>query len=222
MSKDPVSRTKDVRAAVDAELGFDPLVDAADITVRNIAGDVNLTGTVPSYPQYLEAAAAARRVAGVTGVHNNLMVVLPERDYRDDVKLATAANNALAANVTVPDSVEATAEDGNVTLTGTVSYGTERAAAETAVSGLIGVRNVRNDIDISYVIDPVDVDLHVQQALERSALVPDGSDVTADTNDGIVTLTGHVRTWAEHDAVVGAAMMAIGVIDVRDNLEVTG
>jgi osmotically-inducible protein OsmY len=103
-----------------------------------------------------------------------------------------------------------------------VSYGTERAAAETAVSGLIGVRNVRNDIDISYVADPVDVDLHVQQALERSALVPDGSDVTADTKDGIITLTGHVRTWAEHDAVVGAAMMGIGVIDVRDNLEVTG
>ncbi len=50
MSKDPVSKTKDVRAAVDAELGFDPLVDAADITVRNIAGDVTLTGTVPSYP----------------------------------------------------------------------------------------------------------------------------------------------------------------------------
>jgi osmotically-inducible protein OsmY len=66
MSKDPVSKTKDVRAAVDAELGFDPLVDSADITVRNIAGDVTLTGTVPSYPQYLEAAAAARRVAGVT------------------------------------------------------------------------------------------------------------------------------------------------------------
>ena len=76
MGKDPVSKTKDVRAAVDAELGFDPLVDAADITVRNIAGDATLTGTVPSYPQYLEAAAAARRVAGVTGVHNNLMVVL--------------------------------------------------------------------------------------------------------------------------------------------------
>jgi osmotically-inducible protein OsmY len=44
--------------------------------------------------------------------------------------------------------------------------------------------------------------LHVQQALDRAALVPDGSDVTADTKDGIITLTGHVRTWAEHDAVV--------------------
>ena len=217
-----VGKTKDVRAAVEAELGFDPLVDSADITVVNIGGNVNLTGTVPSYPQYLEAAAAARRVDGVATVDNNLEVALPDGDFRDDAKLTTAANNALAANVTVPDGAEATAQDGNIILTGTVSYAAERAAAETAVSGLVGVRNVRNDIDISYTLDPVDVDLHVQQALDRSALVPDGSDVTAETKDGIITLTGHVRTWAEHDAVVGAAMMAVGVIDVRDNLEVTG
>jgi osmotically-inducible protein OsmY len=222
MSKDPVSKTKDVRAAVEAELSFDPRVDSADIKVVNIGGNVNLTGTVPSYPQYLEAAAAARRVAGVKTVDNNLEVVLPDSDRRDDVKLATAANNALAANVTVPDSVEATAEDGNITLTGAVSYGTERAAAEAAVAGLAGVRNVSNDIEISYVLDPVEVDLHVQQALDRAALVPDDSDVTAGTKDGIITLTGHVRTWAEHDAVVVAALMARGVIDIRDELQVTG
>jgi len=222
MRKDPVGKTKDVRAAVDKELGFDPMVDAAHVTVRNIGGDVTLTGTVPSYPQYVAAAAAARRVAGVTGVHNNLEVALPDGDFRDDVKLATAANNALAGNVTVPDTVEAIAEDGNITLTGTVAYGTERAAAEAAVAGLTGVRNVFDEIEISYAIDPVDVDLHVQQALERSALVPDGSDVTAQTKDGIITLTGHVRTWAEHDAVAGAAWMAQGVIDVRDELQITG
>ena len=188
----------------------------------NLGGDVTLAGTVPSYPQYLEAATAARRVDGVTMVHNNLMVRLPDSDYRDDVQLITAANNALAANVTVPDGVEAIAFDGDITLTGTVSYLTERAAAEAAVAGLTGVRKVRNDIDISYVIDPVDVDLHVQQALDRSAMVPDDSDVTSDTKDGIITLTGHVRTWAEHDAVVGAALMARGVIDIRDELQVTG
>jgi hypothetical protein len=114
-------------------------------------------------------------------VHNQLEVVLPEGDYRDDVKLATAANNALAQHVTVPDSVEAAAEDGDITLTGTVAYGTQRAAAEAAVASVTGVRNVINDIEISYLIDPVDVDLHVQEALDRSAAVPDGSDVNADT-----------------------------------------
>ena len=93
---------------------------------------------------------------------------------------------------------------------------------ELGFDPMVGVRNVIDDIEISYAIDPVDVDLHVQEALERSALVPDGSDVAAQTKDGIITLTGHVRTWAEHDAVVGAAWMAYGVVDVRDELEVTG
>jgi osmotically-inducible protein OsmY len=148
--------------------------------------------------------------------------VLPESSYRDDVKLGTAANNALTQNVTVPDNVEATAYGGDITLTGTVAYGTQRAAAETAVATLTGVRNVIDDIEISYYADPVDVDLHVQEALERSALVPDDSDVKSETKDGIITLTGHVHTWAEHDAVLGAAWMAAGVIDVRDDLQVTG
>jgi osmotically-inducible protein OsmY len=68
---------KDIREAVDAELKFDPFVNDADIHVVNINGDVALNGTVPSYPQYLEAAAAAQRVAGVKNVHNHLEVVLP-------------------------------------------------------------------------------------------------------------------------------------------------
>jgi osmotically-inducible protein OsmY len=217
-----MSRTKDIREAVESELSFDPQVDTADIAVRNLNGEVALNGTVPSYPQYLAAAAAAQRVGGVTSVLNHLQVVLPPDDYRDDSMLTTAANNALALNVTVPDGVEATANEGNLTLTGTVSYGSERAAAERAVAGLVGVRNVRDDIEIAYDADPVDIDLHVQEALDRSALVPDDSDVEVDTSGNVVKLTGRVRTWAEHDAVVGAAWMATGVLDVRDDLSITG
>jgi osmotically-inducible protein OsmY len=217
-----MSRTKDIREAVESELSFDPQVDTADIAVRNLNGEVALNGTVPSYPQYLAAAAAAQRVGGVTSVLNHLQVVLPPDDYRDDSMLTTAANNALALNVTVPDGVEATAKEGNLTLTGTVSYGSERTAAERAVAGLVGVRNVRDDIEIAYDADPVDIDLHVQEALDRSALVPDDSDVEVDTSGNVVKLTGRVRTWAEHDAVVGAAWMATGVLDVRDDLSITG
>ena len=222
MSKDPVSTTKDVRAAVDAELGFDPLVDAADITVRNIAGDVTLTGTVPSYPQYQEAAAAAQRVAGVKHVHNHLSVELPAGDYRDDVQLATAANNALTWDVTVPSGIEAAARDGNLTLAGTVSFGSQRTAAELAVSGLIGVRNVKNEIMIDFGADPGDVTVLVQDALDRNALMLDDSDVLVDTAGNTVTLTGRVRTWAEHDAVIDATWMASGVYDVVDDLVITG
>ena len=213
---------KDVRHAVEAELEFDPLVDDADIHVTNINGDVALNGTVPSYPQYLEAAAAAQRVAGVKNVHNHLQVVLPDADYRDDAMLTTVANNALTLNVTVPAGVEATALDGNLTLTGAVQYGRQRKAAELAVAGLAGVRNVKDDIDISYDADPVDVTFLVQDALNRNALVDDDSDVSVDASGNTVTLRGHVRTWAERDAAVSAAWMAGGVMQVRDDLDITG
>jgi len=217
-----MGKNKDIREAVEAELNFDPLVDAADVTVRNMNGDVALNGTVPSYPQYLEAAAAAQRVDGVKNVHNHLEVVLPLGDDRDDAMLTTAANNALALNVAVPDGIEATARDGNLMLTGTAKFGAQRTAAELAVGGLTGVRNVRDDIEIEQDADPIDVNLLVQDALDRWALISDDSDVTVDTKGNTVTLTGHVRNWAEHDAVIDAAWMASGVNDVNDVLTVTG
>src|SRR6202012_5562566 len=116
----------------------------------------------------------------------------------------------LMLNVTVPVGVEATAHNGNVKLTGTVSYGTERTAAELTVGALTGVPNVNDDIEISNDAETVDVALNVQDALDRYALVPDDSDVAVDTSGNTVTLTGHVRTWAEHDAVINAAWMANG------------
>ena len=144
-----MGKTKDIREAVEAELSFDPLVDESNIAVKNMNGEVALNGTAPDYPQYLEAAAAAQRVAGVTNVHNHLEVSLPPGDYRDDAMLTSTGNNALTLNITVPDGVEATASDGNLTLTGLVMYGRQREAAELAVAGLIGVRNIKDDIEIA-------------------------------------------------------------------------
>jgi len=217
-----VKATKDIREAVQKELEYDPLVDAAGITVKNMNGDVALNGTVPSYPQYLQAAAAAKRVQGVTRVHNHLMVLLPAACYRDDVVLTTAANNALALAVTVPGNVEASAGDGDVWLTGMVSNRFERDAAERAVGALTGVRNITDDIEIFSDVEQADVTLLVQDALDRYALIADDSDVTVNASDGTVMLTGHVRTWAEHDAAIDAAWMGFGVRNVRNDLVVTG
>src|ERR1700730_1000361 len=75
---DEMGTTKDMRAAGQAELTFEPRVDATDITVRNMNGEVALNGTVPSYPQYLEAAAAAQRVGGVKNVHNHLEKIIKQ------------------------------------------------------------------------------------------------------------------------------------------------
>ena len=218
-----MGKTKDIRASVEDELVFDPLVDSSDIRVENVGGDVALHGSVRSYPQHLEAAAATRRVAGVSSVHNHLEVALPPGDIRDDPMLTTAANNALGLNLTVPDTVEAEARNGNVTLTGTVRYGYQRAAAEATVATLTGVRNVGDHIEICWdaYANPADVTVAVQDALDRNALIPDDSDVVVDTDGNSVTLTGHVRTWAEHDAVLDAAWMTPAVYHVYDELVIT-
>ena len=137
---------RDVRAAVSEELRVDPLIDTDDIEVRVFDGDVSLNGTVPSQAQRSEAAAAARRVAGDTAVHNLLDVALSSEDWGDDAALAQLVNQALAADPAVPDGIRASALDGNVVLTGMVSSSAQRIAAEDAAAGCGGVLSVINTI----------------------------------------------------------------------------
>ena len=221
-TRDPVKRTKDIRDAVEKELDFDPLVDATGITVKNLNGEVALNGAVTSYPQYAQAAAATKRVQGVTRVRNHLIVNLPFADYRDDAMLTTAANNALAMTITVPGSVEASASDGNVWLTGTVGNRFQRDAAEQAVAGLTGVRGIADDIEIFSDVEAADVTDLVQDALDRYGLMAVDTDVRVGASDGTITLTGHVRTLAEHDTVIDAAWRGVGVKNVRDYVVVMG
>ena len=82
------------------------------------------------------------------------------------------------------------------------------------------VRRINDKIWVVYDTDPADITQHVQNALARHALIPDDSDVAANTFGSAVRLTGHVRTWAA-DAVVSATWMANGVTEVIDELEVT-
>jgi osmotically-inducible protein OsmY len=139
----------DIRDAVIDDLTFDPDVDASGITVENQDGEVALAGSVPSYPQYSGAAAVARRVAGVKDVRNYLTVVLPPGDHRDDSWLTAAANDALTLGRSVAAGVEATAKNGDITLTGAVRGEAERTEAEALIAGLTGVRSVTNDIEIN-------------------------------------------------------------------------
>jgi hypothetical protein len=46
----------------------------------------------------------------------------------------------------------------------------------------------------------------------------DGEELGVSSENGIVTLTGTVRSWAGRDAAVAAAWGALGVTDVRDRL----
>ena len=161
-------------------------------------------------------------MADVTSVHNHLEVRLPPGDYRDDAMLTTAANNALAASAAVPEGVEATARNGNLTLAGAVKFPSQSAAAESAVSDLTGVRHLRNKISFVFDVAPADVNALVREALDQHAEPVGDSRVVTDISGNTVTLIGHVRTEAQRDAVVRAAWRGHAVMAVIDQLEIAG
>ena len=139
---------RDIRAAVHDELVADPHIDADGIVVQIFNGEVSLDGTVPSQAQCSEATVAARRVPGVTVVHNLLLIAEPVDDFGDDTALARLVNEALAANRAVPDGVRATSHEADIILTGTVSHSVQRVAAEDAAAGVAGVRSITNQIEV--------------------------------------------------------------------------
>jgi osmotically-inducible protein OsmY len=57
----------------------------------------------------------------------------------------------------------------------------------------------------------------IKKALERDAKL-DAKNLSVETNDGTVTVTGTVGSWAEHDSAIAAAWSAPGVKKVEDHV----
>ena len=85
----------DIKRDVENELKWDPDVDATDVAVAVKSGVVTLTGFVKSYGQKFAAERAAKRVAGVVGLANDIEVRLPEVDKRPDPEIARDAVTAI-------------------------------------------------------------------------------------------------------------------------------
>src|SRR5438445_4556323 len=85
----------DIKRDVEEELKWEPDLDATDIAVAVKGGVVTLMGFVRSYSEKWQAEAAAKRVAGVVGVANDLEVRLPGTDERPDPEIARDAVAAI-------------------------------------------------------------------------------------------------------------------------------
>jgi hypothetical protein len=86
----------EIKRDVEDELRWDPeIIDPADIAVSMHDGVVTLAGFVSSYKDKYEAEWAAKRVAGVVGVANDIEVRLPDSDQRPDPEIARDAVQAI-------------------------------------------------------------------------------------------------------------------------------
>jgi len=208
----------DLQQDVIDELVWEPSIDAAAIGVAAEDGVVTLSGHVPSYAEKWTAEYAAKRVAGVRAIANEIAVRLPGASERSDSDIARAALHALAWDVWVPEErVSVTVSDGWVKLDGTVDTKHQKLAAERAVRTLTGVKSVTNLIQVTPTVQPADVTTKITGAFQRSAVL-DARQIEAETHGGRVVLRGTVRTWNERETAEQAAWAAPGVAEVDNQI----
>ncbi len=205
---------------VSDELLWDPKIDNSAIAVSANDGVVSLRGTVASFRQKREAQNDVKHVSGVTGVTNELEVRILTKERRADADLRGDVLQALVLNSVVPSTIDAKADDGKITLTGTANWMFQRDEAESVASSIRGVISVDNEVDL-VAPGPSAHDLQhsIKKAMERNAKL-DADNVTVESDNGTVTLHGTVNSWADHDAAIDAAWAAPGVTRVKDDIAV--
>jgi osmotically-inducible protein OsmY len=208
----------DIKKDVEDELRWDPDINTSDIAVSVKDGVVTLAGFVPSYAQKFEAEKAAKRVAGVVGLANDIEVRMPAIDQRPDPEIARDAVNALKTQLPYSSqNIKVVVRDGWITLEGEAEWNYQKERAEEAVRWIKGVKGVINTIELKPKVTPSEIKRKIEEAFKRSAEV-DASNIQVETSDGQVTLKGTVHSWFEREEAERAAWAAPGVKKVEDRI----
>jgi osmotically-inducible protein OsmY len=211
----------EIERDVKEELGWHPDLDATDIAVTVKNGVVTLTGFVKSYTDKYEAEAAAKRVAGVIAVANDIEVRLPSVDERPDPEIARDAAAAIKHQLPISfEHIKVIVKNGWVTLDGQVEWQYQRQTAESAVRRIKGVKGVSNLIQIRPRAQPSEIQRKIQEAFRRNAEI-DANRITVEAHGGEVVLKGTVRSWIEREEAERAAWAAPGVTKVEDRIVVS-
>lgn len=210
---------KELQQLVRNALDWDPSIDVADVGITVENGVVTLRGDIKSFAEKVNAERAAMRVYGVKAVANDLEVKIAG-SKRTDSDIAAAAVNAFKWSSQVPaERISVVVSHGWITLKGEVDWFYQRDAAERTVRDLLGVVGVTNAITVRPHVSVSDVKTKIEAALKRSAEV-DARRINVTASDGVVTLAGHVHSWAERREAVHAAWAAPGVRSVDDRMTI--
>ncbi|SDH30830.1 BON domain-containing protein [Winogradskyella thalassocola] len=210
----------EIKGDVLDELEWQPTIDETQIGVVVKNGIVTLTGTVDNYTKKVEAEKAAKSVAGVKAVAEEIEVIYGTSSKRTDAEIAASIVNALKWNISVPENkIEIKVENGWVYLSGEVTWEYERNAAKKAIENLIDVKYVVNNISLKQQINPVDIKQKITKAFKRAADL-DAKNIVVNANGHTVKLTGQVHSLKEKDEARKTAYYAPGVWTVENELDV--
>ncbi len=229
-----------LRERISRALAADPVVEAEDITVDVLHGEVTLSGPVGSIVEQRAAVQAAKRIVGVLGVRN-LLDLVPELD-RPDERIEEEVKRRLRYDaLVVADRIAVDVEGGHVRLSGRVPCAAERRRAETDAS-VPGVRSVHVE---DLVVDPdmdrafmhradlvasdspslaeAPSDEEIEQAIVASLFQDPriGVDlIEVEVDEGVAFLQGQVERPREVRLAEENARHTVGVLAVRNHLSV--
>jgi osmotically-inducible protein OsmY len=122
------------------------------------------------------------------------------------------------------DTIAVSADEGVVTLRGTVGSFHEKRQAKKAAERVKGVLEVKNDLNVRLMTqqgrEDAEIRADVLRALTLDTQVPDTVD--AKVSRGYVTLSGYATWQFERDAAERVAGRVSGVVDVLDDVALIG
>ena len=190
----PSDKTIDDR--IEKRVQADPSLKKYDIDVQVEAGVVTLTGTVATRTQ----KAQAGRLANVTGV--------------------SKVDNQLTVDPAVRPSTAKKVEDKVATGAAKTKEGVEIAADKTKEGVEIAVDKTKEGLSkTGEVISDTWITTKVKTTFVGEALLK-GSDISAETTDHVVTLSGSVTTAAARARAIALTQKIEGVNRVIDRLTI--
>jgi len=154
-----------------------------------------------------------------------LAAILPAAlmaDFATDRKIEDAAESSYNLRTVLNNQVKVKAQDGAVTLTGTVLDRDQKALAENTVRGLPGVNSVDNQLEVPSP-EPGRSDGWIALKIRSVLLVHanvSAADTTVAVHEGVVTLTGTADNMAQKELTEAYARDIEGVKSVINEIDV--
>lgn len=219
-----------------------PYLRANDLNVTVLDGKATLSGNVEDDVHKDLAGAIAAGVSGIKDVDNKITVdadyKAPDRsstrgygDVVDDATITTAIKSKLLwSKHTEGMDTKVVTNAGKVELSGTVATQQAKQQAEKLAKNTDGVRSVDNKLQVSD--KTADGKIYKKADAEKGSVIADswittkvkstfmyssnvaGSDISVNTDKGVVTLAGEVGSGAEQALAIELAQNIRGVKSV--------
>jgi len=154
-----------VEEAVQDALLYDPRVMSFDITSEVSGGVVTLRGEVDNLKAKQSAEQTARNTVGVLGVSNRIKVRPEGEDLLAGNELAEKIERTFSLDPWVESyEIDVEVDYGTAKLYGNVDNYFEKAHAESIAAGIMGVREVKNQLEVVNVEDEIVYDPYTWQS----------------------------------------------------------